>query len=165
MNYAQIRKFDVTNGPGIRSTLFVSGCTHNCLECFNKEQQNFKYGNVWTDEIEDEFVNNCNNPQIVGVSILGGEPFQQSYYSLKKLLYKIKKNTNKPIWVWTGYTYEELINDEFSADILTYIDILIDGKFEVLKRDLNLKYRGSSNQRIIDVQQSLTENKVITLNL
>ena len=125
MNYAQIRKLDVTNGPGIRTTLFVSGCTHNCPGCFNKEQQDFKYGNKWTKEIEDDFIEKCMHPKVTGISILGGEPMQQDYSTIKNLFIRIKKEVNKPIWVWTGYTFAQLLMSLYSKDILNYIDCLL----------------------------------------
>ena len=165
MKYAKIRKLDVTNGPGVRTTLFVSGCTHNCEGCFNKEQQDFNYGNEFTKETEDEFIELTKSRQIKGVNILGGEPMQQIMDdTLLNLLRRIKTETNKPIWLWSGYTFEELL-DLYGSKIFYNIDILIDGEFDVDKKDLTLKLRGSSNQRIIDVQKSLKENKVILLNI
>ena len=152
MRYAKIRKLDVTNGPGIRTTLFVSGCTHNCEGCFNKEQQDFNYGNEFTKETENEFIEYTKSRQIKGVNILGGEPMQQTKDdSLLNLLKRIKIETNKPIWLWSGYKFE--------------VDVLIDGKFEIEKRDLMLKYRGSENQRVIDVKKSLEQDRVIELSI
>lgn len=166
MNYAQIRKFDVTNGPGIRTTLFVSGCTHNCPGCFNKEQQDFNYGNKWTYEIEEQFLQACNNSQVIGVSILGGEPMQQiKDTQFVDLLANIKHKVNKPIWVWTGYTFEELLSNPLQRRLLYFIDVLIDGRFIESKKDYNLLYRGSSNQRIIDVKESLAKNEIVQLNI
>lgn len=165
MNYAQIRNFDVTNGPGIRSTLFVSGCTHNCPGCFNKEQQSFSYGNEWTQETEDAFIKAIKNPQVVGVSILGGEPLQQDVNTMRKLFERIKKETGKPIWVWTGYSFENLLNSLLHIHLFEYIDVIVDGKFDIKLRDLSLKYRGSSNQRVINVQESLKENKTVLLKI
>lgn len=163
MYYSKIRKYDVSNAPGVRSTLFVSGCTNNCEGCFNKELQDFKYGTKWTDETEDKFMTYVKNPNVVGVNILGGEPMQQDL-SLLKLLIRIKQETNKNIWLWSGFTYEYIINNVHCKKILNYIDVLVDGKFEIDKKDLSLKYRGSSNQRIISVQKSLKENKIILYN-
>ena len=152
MNYAKIRKLDVTNGPGIRTTLFVSGCTHNCEGCFNKEQQDFNYGNKFTKETEDEFIQLTKNKQIKGVNILGGEPMQQIMDdTLLNLLKRIKLETDKPIWLWSGYTFEEIVNNPKRLEILREVDVLIDGKFQADKRDIMLKYRGSSNQRVIAV--------------
>ena len=164
MNYAQIRKFDVTNGPGVRTTLFVSGCTHKCDGCFNDEQQNFNYGNEFNKETEDEFIKYTLNPQIKGVNILGGEPMQQTKdNTLLNLLKRIKKETAKPIWLWSGYTYEQIISDPKKLELLNQVDVLIDGKFQIANRNISLKYRGSSNQRVIDVKKSLKQNKVNTI--
>ena len=164
MNYAKIRKLDVTNGPGIRTTLFVSGCTHNCEGCFNKEQQDFNYGNKFTKETEDEFIQLTKNKQIKGVNILGGEPMQQIMDdTLLNLLKRIKLETDKPIWLWSGYTFEEIVNNPKRLEILREVDVLIDGKFQADKRDIMLKYRGSANQRVIDVKKSLEEGKIIEI--
>lgn len=166
MNYAKIRRFDVTNGPNVRTTLFVSGCTHNCKDCFNKEQQDFNYGEIFTKETEDEFVKYSMNPSIKGINILGGEPLQQlKDRALTDLLIRLNKEVKKPIWLWTGYTYEEVLEDPKKKEFLNYIDVLIDGRFEIDKRDLNLKYRGSSNQRIIDVKKSTEKNQVIEIKV
>ncbi|MGL5150803.1 MAG: anaerobic ribonucleoside-triphosphate reductase activating protein [Clostridium sp.] len=157
-----MRKFDVTNGPGIRTTLFVSGCTHNCPGCFNLEQQSFDYGNRFTKETEDLLLSYINNPQIEGVNILGGEPLQQLMdNSLLELLRRIKIETKKPIWLWSGYTFEDSILNPKIVEILEFVDVLIDGIFDISKKDLSLKYRGSSNQRIIDVKTSLNIGSVI----
>ena len=164
MKYAKIRKLDVTNGPGVRTTIFVSGCTHNCEGCFNKEQQDFNYGNDFTKETEDEFIELTKSRQIKGVNILGGEPMQQVMDdTLLKLLKRIKLETNKPIWLWSGYTFEEIINNSKRAEMLREVDVLIDGKFEADKRDIMLKYRGSSNQRVIDVKKSLEQGTIFEI--
>ena len=164
MNYAQIRKLDVTNGPDVRTTLFVSGCTHNCDGCFNKEQQDFNYGNEFTKEKEDEFISYTLNPHVKGVNILGGEPMQQiKDGTLLNLLRRIKKETNKPIWLWSGYTFDNIINNPKRLELLKEVDVLIDGQFQIANRNIMLKYRGSSNQRVIDVSKSLKDNKIIEL--
>lgn len=166
MNYAQIRKMDVTNGPNIRTTLFVSGCTHNCKGCFNKEQQDFSYGNVWTKADEDIFIEYTKNSQIRGVNILGGEPLQQTKDNdLLNLLKRVKMETGKTIWLWSGYLYEEILEDPKKTEILKYVDVLIDGKFELQKRNISLKYRGSENQRVIDVVNSLEAKEIIELEV
>lgn len=166
MNYAQIRKFDVTNGPDIRTTLFVSGCTHKCKNCFNDEQQDFKYGSLFTKTTEDEFIKYSLNSNIKGINILGGEPMQQTYdTTLLNLLKRIKIEVKKPIWLWSGYTFEEILSDKKRFEILKQIDVLIDGKFQVDNRDLMLKYRGSSNQRVINVQESLKTGKINLINI
>lgn len=166
MNYAKIRKFDVSNGPGVRTTLFVSGCTNNCEGCFNKELQDFNYGEKWTKEIEDEFIRQVKNPNIVGVNILGGEPMDQiKDDSLSRLLQRIKNETKKSIWLWSGYIYEDILSCNKKSNILQYVDVLVDGRFELGKRNISLKYRGSGNQRVIDVAKSKEANKIIEIEL
>lgn len=162
MNYAQIRKFDVTNGPGIRTTLFVSGCTHNCDGCFNDVQQNFNYGTPFTKETEDEFIKSASNPQIVGVSILGGDPLDQTFDdTLLNLLRRLNREVKKPIWLWSGYSYEEIIEDPKKIQLICEVNVLIDGEFKMKQRDLSLKYRGSANQRVIDIVKSINHKEII----
>lgn len=161
MKYAKIRKLDTANGPGVRTTLFVSGCKFCCPNCFNVEAQDFNYGNEFTKEVEDEFIGYIKNPNVVGVNLLGGEIMQQDTNTILNLVRRIKKETGKNIWCWTGYKYEDLIKIDGKLEVLQYIDVLIDGRFEIAKKDLMLKYRGSSNQRVIDVQQTLQLNEVI----
>lgn len=163
MHIAQMRQFDVSNGTGIRTTLFVSGCTHNCKNCFNKEYQNFTYGREWTPEVEQEFINLAKNEQIAGVSILGGEPLQQPPLTLYKLLKRIKEETGKNIWLWTGYEYENIPKPHLPS--LEYIDVLVDGKFIEEEKDLTLKFRGSRNQRLIDVKKTLAHGSVVLYDL
>ncbi|ASW42479.1 anaerobic ribonucleoside-triphosphate reductase activating protein [Clostridium isatidis] len=164
MNYAKIRKYDVSNGPNVRTTLFVSGCTNGCIGCFNEDLQDFNYGNKWTKEIEEEFIKYTKDPNVRGVNILGGEPMDQTKDDdLYNLLKRIKNEVAKPIWIWSGYLYEEIIKDEKKRKILLQTDVLIDGRFEIDKRDISLKYRGSSNQRVIDVQKSIKEGLIIEL--
>jgi anaerobic ribonucleoside-triphosphate reductase activating protein len=166
MNYAKIRKFDVSNGPNIRTTLFVSGCTNGCVGCFNRELQDFSYGNKWTKEIEDEFIEYTKNPNIRGVNILGGEPMDQTKGDdLYNLLKRIKDEVGKTIWIWSGYLFEDIIKDEKKRKILSVADVLIDGRFEIDKRDISLKYRGSSNQRVIDVNKSFKHGILNELNI
>lgn len=131
------------------------------LGCFNSTAQAFDYGKPYTKEVEDKFIEDLKHPQVKNACILGGEPFQQDLNILLKLFKRIKQEVNKPIWCWTGYRYEELFNVKGTREILDYIDILIDGRFKMDLRDLSLKYRGSSNQRVIDVQESLKQKKVI----
>ncbi|WP_278600796.1 anaerobic ribonucleoside-triphosphate reductase activating protein [Clostridium tertium] len=166
MNYSKIRKFDVSNGPGIRTTLFVSGCTNNCEGCFNKDLQDFNYGDKWTKETEEEFIGYVKNPNVKGINILGGEPMEQIQdKDLFNLLKRIKEETKKSIWLWSGYLYEDIIKNEDRLSILSLVDVLIDGRFEIDKRNISLKYRGSSNQRIIDVLKSLEKNEVVEIQL
>ena len=166
MNYAQIRKFDVTNGPNVRCSLFVSGCTNKCPGCFNSELSDFNYGKLWTKETEDLFISYAKDDNIFGVNFLGGDPMDQvNEVSLLNLLKRINLEVKKPIWLWSGYTYEEIINNEKKLELLKEVDVLIDGRFILEKRDLMLKYRGSSNQRVIDVKKSLRENTIIQIEI
>lgn len=166
MNYAKIRKFDVSNGPGVRTTLFVSGCTNKCEGCFNSELQDFNYGENWTKDIEDNFIKQVMNPNIVGVNILGGEPMDQIRdEDLSNLLKRIKLETNKSIWLWSGYLYEDILKSNERINILKYVDVLIDGRFELNKRNISLKYRGSSNQRVIDLAKSREANKIVEIEV
>lgn len=155
MNYAKIKEFDIANGPGVRASLFVSGCTHNCPGCFNKEAQDFNYGKPWTKEIEDEFIEHLKKPEIVGVNILGGEPLQQGK-PLLNLLIRIHEEVQKPIWLWTGYDIVDIMqgNNKTQRETIYMCDVVIDGKFIEAKKDLSLKYRGSSNQRVIDIKKT-----------
>lgn len=162
MNYAQIRHYDVANGPGVRASIFVSGCTHNCKNCFNKEAQDFNYGNLYTKEVEDKFMKYVLDDNTKGISILGGEPLMQTMDdSLLNLLKRIKKETNKEIWLWSGYTYEEAILSEKRKEILNYVDVLVDGRFEEENKSLLIKFRGSTNQRIIDLNKTRKEGKIV----
>ena len=163
MNYAQIRKYDVANGPGIRSTIFVTGCTHNCYNCFNKEYQDFNFGKTWTDKETKEVIEYLELPEVKGLTVLGGEPFQYEV-DLLMTIPDIKKEVQKDIWIFSGYTFEEIIKDENKKNLLEECDVLVDGRFVENLKDLTLRFRGSSNQRIIDVKRSLDENKVIELN-
>lgn len=159
MNYAKIRRYDTSNWDGINTTLFVSGCHFHCEGCFNKEAQDFKYGKEFTSEIEDVLIEFAKDPHVVGVCILGGEPFDQNILKMLHLLDRIKREVKKPIHVWTGYLIEDLINDNRRC-LLPYIDTLVDGQFMLDKKDLTLKYRGSSNQRVIDVKDYLRRYKI-----
>lgn len=161
MYYAQIRKYDIANGPGIRISLFVSGCTHKCKGCFNEDYKNFRYGNSWTSEVCDEFIEMLADEQITGVTILGGEPMDQIHNDdLLNLVKRIKNETHKNIWIYSGYTYEQIFQNKKRKEILSFCDALVDGLFVVALKDLKLKFRGSSNQRIIDIQKSLVNNEV-----
>ena len=162
MNYAQLRKYDIANGTGVRCILFVSGCTHHCKGCFNKEYQDFNFGNRWNRQAEDEFMSYVKDHNVSGVTILGGEPLDQTMDDdLLNLIKYIKSETNKDIWIYSGYTYEEIICDSKKKAIIELCDTLVDGKFVQALADVRLKFRGSSNQRIIDIQHSLLKNTVI----
>lgn len=160
MRYGQIKQYDVANGEGIRTTLFVTGCTHNCFNCFNGDYQDFNYGEVWTNDTTKKIIDYLKNDYVSGLSILGGEPMQ-NVPELTNIVRDIKKYTNKSIWLWSGYTFSQILQDELKLELLKETDVLIDGKFIQSKKDLTLKWRGSSNQRIIDVQQSLHKNTIV----
>lgn len=163
MKYAKIRKYDTSNWDGINTTIFFSGCKFNCLGCFNKEAQDFNYGKDFTKEVEDLFISYAKDTHVVGVCLLGGEIFQQDLWLIFKFVERIKKEVNKPVHLWTGYKWEELLKDPKKIMILEYCDTLVDGQFEIEKKDLTLKYRGSSNQRVIDIKKSLIKGDVITI--
>ncbi|WP_333724068.1 anaerobic ribonucleoside-triphosphate reductase activating protein [Massilioclostridium coli] len=153
-----MRKYDVANGVGIRSTLFVTGCRFHCKGCFNEEYQDFSAGQPWSEQAEEEFLTYLKNENIVGASILGGEPLQQDEDMLH-LIRRIKQETGKTIWMWTGYRYEDL--NPFQKEIIQYVDVLVDGQFVLELRNLKLKFRGSENQRIIDLNQTRKQGKLV----
>ena len=153
MRYAQIRDMDIVNGKGIGATIFFQGCSHfpHCKGCFNSSTWDFNGGKEWTKEVEDEFIEICKREYIDHVSLLGGEPLDQPIDELITLLNRVKIEVGKPIWLWTGYTFMYIENSpshpKFS-DVLDYVDYVIDGEFIEELKDLNLPYRGSSNQNI-----------------
>lgn len=164
MNFAQIRKYDVANGPGIRTTIFVTGCTHKCHNCFNEEYQDFDFGDPWTQKETDEVIEDLKLDEVKGLTILGGEPFQNEV-DLLQVLRDIKKEVQKDIWIFSGYTYEEILKNQDKKKLLEECDVLVDGRFVEALKDLSLRFRGSSNQRIIDVQKSLESNEVVLFDL
>ena len=164
MNFAQIRKYDVANGPGIRTTIFVTGCTHKCHNCFNEEYQDFDFGDPWTPKETVEVIEDLKLDEVKGLTILGGEPFQNEV-DLLHVIRDIKKEVQKDIWIFSGYTYEEILKDGNKKKLLEECDVLVDGRFVEALKDLNLRFRGSSNQRIIDVQKSLESNEVVLFDL
>lgn len=156
MNYMEIKKTDIANGPGIRVSLFVSGCTHRCKGCFNPETWDFNAGKSFDSSVEAEIMKLLDRSYITGFTLLGGEPMEAS--NREVLLPFLKKIREKfpelSIWCYSGYTYEDLIANG-AADILGLIDVLVDGEFILEKKDIRLPFRGSSNQRILDVSKSL----------
>ena len=152
MNYGTIKNLDIANGPGIRVSLFVSGCRNHCKGCFQPETWDFKYGKEFDDDAFYSLIEMLRSEHIAGLSILGGDPFEPENLVTVANLCKMVKDIfpNKNIWVWTGYTYEDIKDN----DIFNYIDVLVDGRFEEEHKDLSLSFRGSSNQRIIDIQKS-----------
>lgn len=163
MRYGQIRQYDIANGPGIRTSIFVTGCSLKCKNCFNKDYQDPNYGNLWTEENTLQIVNYLKKDEISGLTILGGEPFENAI-DLIEIIKKIKEQIDKPIWIYSGYIYEILIKDPIYKKLLEEVDVLVDGPFIDSLKDLTLKFKGSSNQRIIDVNASLANNSIILLN-
>ncbi|WP_394011593.1 anaerobic ribonucleoside-triphosphate reductase activating protein [Anaerococcus cruorum] len=163
MNYGQIRKYDIANGPGIRTSIFVTGCSLNCKNCFNKEYQDPNFGEEWTDETTKEIIDYLLKDEVAGLTILGGEPFE-SAKDLTTIVIDIKNKIDKPIWIYSGYTFEKLIENSTYKKLLEVVEVLVDGPFIEEKKDLKLKFRGSANQRIIDVKESLANNSIILLN-
>ena len=169
MNYAEIKNFDIANGEGVRVSLFVSGCTHHCKNCFNKETWDFNYGEPFTEEVEDKIIEELKPGYINGLTLLGGEPFEPAnQQGLINLLRRVKKELpEKNIWCYTGYLFDkDLLSTsrarcEYTDEMLSYIDVLVDGEFEQELYSIMLQFRGSSNQRIIDVKKSLKEGKVV----
>jgi len=156
MNYANIKYNDIANGYGVRTSLFVSGCRNNCPNCFNKDAQNFKYGNPFTDEVADNIIESVKANHYKGITILGGEPMEPENASeLIKFVKKFREvyGDTKDIWLFTGYIYENLLEyDDDRARLAEAVDIIVDGPFIEAKKSIILQFRGSSNQRIIDAK-------------
>ena len=170
MNYAKIKHFDPANGEGIRLSLFVSGCQFNCPGCFNQEAQDYNYGKPFTKETYNQILTDLSRPEYDGLSILGGDPLWQDTDGLNQLinLCKDTHSLNKNIWLWTGFTFESIFNPVYSntdfifcQELIKNCDVVVDGLFKEKLRDLSLKWRGSSNQRIIDVKKTLEAKEVI----
>lgn len=161
MNYAAIKKYDIANGPGVRVSLFVSGCRHHCKGCFNSETWDFNYGNAFGKSVMNELIDALDKEYVEGFSLLGGEPFEpENRETVQNILRVVRERfPQKTIWCYTGFKFDELkVN---SSSILEMIDVLVDGKFIEEKKNLRLKFRGSENQRLIDVKKSLAENRVV----
>lgn len=167
MKYANIKYCDIANGIGIRTVLFVSGCTHHCKGCFQPETWDFNYGEDYTERTEDEIIESLKPDYISGLTLLGGEPFElQNQRALLPLLRRIKAELpQKNIWAFSGYTFEELTGEsravcECTKEILSIIDVLVDGEYIDEKRNISLRFRGSENQRLIDVPETLKNGKI-----
>ena len=169
MNYAKINKNDIANGIGVRVTLFVSGCTHHCKGCFNQEAWDFNYGEPFTAAVEDELLEALSPSWINGITLLGGEPMEPSNQRvLMPFLKRVKeKYPKKTIWCFSGYTLEtDLLADsrarcEVTDEMLSLIDVLVDGEFVEKQKDISLRFRGSSNQRLIDLKATLRTGTVV----
>lgn len=168
MHYATIKNCDIANGPGVRVSLFVSGCTHHCKGCFNEVAWDFEYGEPFTQETVDSILEMLKPNYVRGLTILGGEPFEpQNQGEIVELLRAIKeKYPDKNIWAFSGYLFEKITSGTLgdwaiTKEYLSYLDVLVDGPFVEEKKNLNLRFRGSENQRLIDVTASLRENKIV----
>lgn len=169
MNYAEIKNLDIANGPGLRVSLFVSGCTHHCKGCFNPESWDFNYGQPFTEATEEELLSLLENEHIRGLSLLGGEPFEPANQAvLAPFLQRVKtKFPHKDVWCYSGYNFEQdmltgnLGPWEITEQMLNCIDVLVDGEFVIELKNPNLRFRGSANQRVILVQESLKEDRIV----
>ena len=159
MRWAKIRTEDIANGPGFRVSIYVQGCNNHCPGCFNPETWDFQGGREFNNAVKNKFLELGNNKKIVGFSILGGEPLQQGQDMLN-LVKEIKERyPDKTIWMWTGCVYEELTPEQL--EIVKYVDVLIDGRFDAKLKSLRSRYKGSSNQRVIDIAKTLKEGKCV----
>lgn len=171
MNYAEIKKTDIANGTGVRVSLFVSGCTHHCEGCFNAVAWDFHYGKEFTEQTEEELLQALKPGFIAGLTLLGGEPFEpENQRRLVPFLKKVRSlYPEKSIWCYTGYLLDkELLLEsrarcEVTDEMLSLLDVLVDGKFMLAQKDISLRFRGSSNQRIIDLPATLREGKIVTI--
>ncbi len=173
MNYATIKYNDIANGTGVRTSLFVSGCTHKCKGCFNSEAWDFNYGKPFDKGVQEEILASVDNYFVDGLSLLGGEPFEpENQLELYPFLLEFKKRfPSKTVWCYTGYLFDkELLgtsraNTEVTKDMLSLIDVLVDGRFIEAQKNISLQFRGSENQRIIDVKKSLEKGEVVNYDL
>lgn len=169
MNYSEIKSYDIANGPGVRVTLFVSGCTHRCEGCFNEVTWDFNYGSLFDEDAERKIIAGLEPDYIAGLTLLGGEPLEYAnWQALLPFVRRVKeKYPNKDIWCYTGYRFEEDILDKFCMqwddmrEFLAYIDVLVDGEFILDRTNISLQFRGSDNQRIILVQESLRSGETV----
>jgi len=168
VNIANIKKTDIADGTGVRVSVFVSGCTHHCKNCFNPETWNFDYGTPYTEQTEQEIIDALKRPYIRGLTLLGGEPFEpDNQRVLVALLRRIRSELpEKDIWCYSGYTFEELTGEsrarcEVTDEMLSMLNVLVDGEYVDELRNIRLRFRGSENQRILDIIQSLRDHKAV----
>lgn len=163
MRYALIRKMDISNGPGVGVSLFVQGCHLHCKGCFNSIAWDFNGGKEWNDDVKQKFLELASRPYIKRISILGGEPLSyENVFDIYELIVEIKnKLPDKVIWLYTGYLFEYVINNQFSRKVLELCDVVVDDRYVEELKDISLPWRGSSNQRVIDVQETLKQNKIV----
>lgn len=169
MNYSVIKKHDVANGPGVRVSLYVSGCSHHCKNCFNPETWDKNYGSIFTLKERIEIIDALRPDYIEGLTILGGDPIEP--YNISEVIKLIKSvkvvYPDKSIWLYTGYKFEDLLSEKLIPDrnirddIIRYIDVIVDGEFEEENKVIDLRFRGSTNQRIIDIKKSIKEDSII----
>lgn len=159
MRYNKIRKMDISDGPGVRVSIFVQGCVFKCKNCFNPETHDFKGGNEFTNETLEKLMDLCKADHIKGLSILGGEPLHPKNIETVTEIAKTfkEKYPKKTLWVWTGNVFENVKNNE----IMNYIDVLVDGQYVDELHDFRLNYRGSSNQRVIDIKKTLKKDNIV----
>ena len=160
MRYNKIRKMDISDGPGVRVSIFMQGCTFKCKNCFNPETHDFKGGTEFTDETIDKVLSLAKPDHIKGLSVLGGEPMHPVNIDGTMRLVKAfkEKYPNKSVWVWSGFLYDDII--ERNKEIFNYIDVLVDGQYDDSLHDPTLKWRGSSNQRVIDIEKTKKNGKI-----
>ena len=160
MRYNKIRKMDISNGPGVRVSIFMQGCTFNCKNCFNSETHDFNGGKEFTDDTINRVLELCDNETIRGLSILGGEPMHPKNIEGTTKLAKAfkKKYPNKDLWIWSGFLFDKNLKDK---EVVKYVDVLVDGQYIDELHNPTLKWKGSSNQRVIEVQKSLKSNNVV----
>ncbi len=169
MNYAEIKKTDIANGEGVRVSLFVSGCRRHCKNCFNKVTWDFGYGKPFTEAVEDELLEALAPSFIKGLTLLGGDPMEpENQRALLPFIKRVKEQfPDKDIWCYTGYTFfdgmlkESTNNCEVTKELISYFDVLVDGRFVEELKDIRLKFRGSSNQRVIDVKRTLSTGNIV----
>ncbi len=168
MNYANIKTYSIENGTGVRVSLFVSGCTHHCKDCFNEQAWDFGYGTPFTEDTENAVIEALAPDYMAGITLLGGEPMEPvNQRGLLPLLKRIRKELpQKTVWAYTGYVYEDLLEGgrahcEVTEELLSLCDILVDGPFIAEKKNISLRFRGSENQRIIDLKATRETGKVV----
>jgi anaerobic ribonucleoside-triphosphate reductase activating protein len=171
MNYATIKWTDIANGEGVRISLFVSGCTHHCKNCFNEVAWDFTYGNPFDETVEQRILNELSSDYIAGISLLGGEPLEPlNQKALLPFLRKVKAQyPQKTIWCYTGYVFDEVTgelreankNTEYTKELISLCDVLVDGAYIEELKDIRLKFRGSANQRVIDVRKTLEKGECV----
>ena len=172
MYYGEIKYADIANGPGVRTSLFVSGCTHHCQNCFNEMTWDFRYGEPFTEEVENAIIESLKPDYIKGFTILGGEPMEHSnQIVLAPFVERVRETfPKKSIWCYTGYLFDrDLLKEsrarcEYTDEMLSLIDVIVDGEFELDRKDITLLFRGSSNQRLIDVKQSLAAGEIVLVD-